>query len=168
MFQKKNLQKIEIENVRKYMAECFSVQRLFFNDPQKNKSLKDILNHWPMIFHKSCLYDHFNTLMQLDVENFKSNFELSKAKIRSFFKIQSEKNELIFIAISKYFKEKDELLFKFYKFVTIIEEVKNYIKEPTPWISIIDTSPEEALQNISYIFFEREITFKEKNGNLID
>ncbi|XP_061393734.1 uncharacterized protein LOC133329258, partial [Musca vetustissima] len=169
MYHKKTLHQSELETAKTLMSSCFATQRAFFNDAENIPSVKDILNNWPMIFHKDCLFDHFQKLMDLNIKIFNENFEISKSKFNTCFNIEHTQGANgIVEAICNYFKERTTLLYKEFKFGATMDDIKRENESATPWVSIICTSPTgDDEQHIAYIWLEGEITSIETNSNLI-
>lgn len=109
--------------VKKYMADCYGVQRLFFNNMNPVPSISSIKSEWPYIFDKEYLVDHFRTLMNIEPSTFVSNFRSSEEKLIRFFQnlkkqkildaVKDQTNGFaILAAVSTYFNEDTSMLFK--------------------------------------------------------
>lgn len=105
----------ERKNVTEFMKECFPMQRKYFNNMERVPTIGEIKKNWPFIFDKENLYNHFQLLMNLDTNIFKTNFEKNKMKIHQIVKTTAEESpcgdEYTFHAIAHYFKEKTDMLY---------------------------------------------------------
>ncbi|XP_055372360.1 uncharacterized protein LOC129606213 [Condylostylus longicornis] len=160
--------------ILQYMKDCFPFQRLYFNSIDKVPSVRDVKENWPFIFEKSCLFQHFTELTNLNPEHFKKQFSSEKPilyehfmqnkTIKSFFANEIN-DEKIICAVIMHFKEDQNLFYKKFELGTTLDEIIEASPTSGPWIAIVDISVEKKM---GYISLEKSPVAFHENPEILD
>lgn len=116
-----NLDKNSTKIVIQYMKDCYSLERLFFNNTDPIPSIVSIKKNWPFIFMKECFLNHFAELTNVSVNSLE-NCSVASNKAVDFFKkcrivkikklTINDSEEYLLNAVSNYFNENASMIYK--------------------------------------------------------
>ncbi|KNC34415.1 hypothetical protein FF38_00731 [Lucilia cuprina] len=150
------LSSLNMETIKKFMTECYDLQRTHFNTMNQVPTIRSIKTEWPLIFKKAYLYDHFKKLMNLDASLFEINVNAELGKIRRHFEnlnkpkfyealSQGATDYEILNAIALYFGKNIGFLHKNFEIETTLEEILCQISTNAPFMAIVQ------IQNVKKI-----------------
>lgn len=92
LFKQNKISAEERETAKKFMKDCFAVQRVFLNDRSSIPDVQQIQEKCPFLFEKEFAFQHFEQLMAIDPVKIKNEFEQKQEIVKRFWSESKQKN----------------------------------------------------------------------------